>query len=334
MSNHRWGARLLVGSVLLLALGRAGHPSVAFRREPGPWVQTGGPSGGVMNCIEIHPSNPDILFAGGAGGCLFKSSNGGALWQKVSAIDSSDTRVGQLFVHPTNPQIFYAHIEQGRIFKSSDGGLTWRNLCDHRVFYALDMDRANPSRLLAGQPDGRVWYSANGGDTWSDITGNLSVTGIRTVAFGQGNGVWVGAIFDPTTRLGLLYRSTIGSGSWSAMNLGQSPNTDIHTLFVDPADRNTVYVGLHQINNEMFWARRDVYLVRTTDNGLNWTALRMPGPVDAMLNVMGRAPYDSSLYVATGGFVRRSSDAGLSWTTISPPTRSGDMYDIATAGGR
>jgi hypothetical protein len=308
MSNHRWSARLLLWFVLLPALLKVGHSSAAQRREPGPWVQTGGPAGGVMNCIEMHTANPDILYAGGAGGCLFKSTNGGTLWQKLPPMDSPDTKVGNLFIHPTNSQVLYAHIEHGKIFKSGDGGQTWRNLCDQRMFYALAMDRVSPQRLLAGQPDGRVWYSANGGDSWSDITGNLAVSGIRTVAFGQGNDVWAGAIFSADTRLGRLYRRTIGSGSWTLVDIGQGPDTDIFSIFVDPQNRNTVYVGLHQIDNEMFAASRDVYLVKSTNNGLNWTTLRLPPPVDAMLNVIGWMAYDSTLYLGTGGGLLRSSD--------------------------
>ena len=47
-----------------------------------------------------------------------------------------------------------------------------------------------------------------------------------------------------------------------------------------------------------------------------------------MVNVMGRASYDTMLYVGTGARVFRSDD-DTSWTWVSPPGFSGDMADIA-----
>ena len=38
--------------------------------QPDPWVQTNGPTGGVINTIELHPTNPDTVFASGLGGAL------------------------------------------------------------------------------------------------------------------------------------------------------------------------------------------------------------------------------------------------------------------------
>ena len=57
--------------------------------EVSPWVQTNGPSGGVINTIEIDPVHPDILYAGGAGGSVFKSIDGGATWTMLEQIVST-----------------------------------------------------------------------------------------------------------------------------------------------------------------------------------------------------------------------------------------------------
>lgn len=44
------------------------------------WQRTGGPEGGFMTSIEMVYSNPDILFAGGAGGSVLKTLDGGETW--------------------------------------------------------------------------------------------------------------------------------------------------------------------------------------------------------------------------------------------------------------
>ena len=60
-----------------------------FIAMPAPaeeWVQTHGPFGGMINTIEIDPHNPDVLYAGGTGGCVFKTVDGGATWVMLDEI--------------------------------------------------------------------------------------------------------------------------------------------------------------------------------------------------------------------------------------------------------
>jgi photosystem II stability/assembly factor-like uncharacterized protein len=294
--------------------------------EPAPWVQTNGPTGGAMNTIEIHPANPDKLFAGGSGGALYQTTNAGASWTEVPQFAPSNHVISDIVIPPTNPQVIY--VLAGRIYKSSDGGQSWTNLTNDRLFSCVAMDSANPARLVAGNVEGQVFLSSNGGTDWNDVTANLPGYRIKDVAFGDGNELWAGTGSGDR----LLYHSLNGGGSWSPVSLGQAADSEIHTLFVDPQNRDTVYAGLGDIHNEMFDAQHDVYLLKTVDGGAHWAPLRLPA-TDAMVNVMGRAPGDTTLYAASGGYTYRSGDGGQSWASISPPGYSGDVYDIAVDPG-
>ena len=79
------------------------------------------------NVIEVDPTNPNVVYAGGS------------------------------FGYDLSPQ-------SGGIFRSTDGGATWLNLgWDlHPDFHALAMDPANPDHVLIGN-DGGVWYSPDRG---------------------------------------------------------------------------------------------------------------------------------------------------------------------------
>jgi len=97
-------------------------------------------------CNEIHldPRNPDVLYAaahqrrrhewtyisGGPESSLYKSTDGGASWNKiVNGLPSADMgRIG-LAVSPVNPDYLYAVVEtaddKGGVFLSTDRGASW-----------------------------------------------------------------------------------------------------------------------------------------------------------------------------------------------------------------
>jgi hypothetical protein len=45
-----------------------------------PWTRTNGPYGGLINSVEIDPTNPNILYAVGDGSDVLKSVNSGNSW--------------------------------------------------------------------------------------------------------------------------------------------------------------------------------------------------------------------------------------------------------------
>ena len=64
----------------------------------------------------------------GAGGGIFKSTNGGGSWSAINAglQFGSDTHVRALAIDPSTPATLYAGMERGGgAFKSTDGGGSW-----------------------------------------------------------------------------------------------------------------------------------------------------------------------------------------------------------------
>jgi photosystem II stability/assembly factor-like uncharacterized protein len=291
--------------------------------EPDPWMQTSGPTGGNINAIEIDPIHPDILYAGGAGGAVFKTTDGGVKWTMLEQIVSPSHQISDLLIAPDNPQIIYAQTDL--LFKSIDAGKNWQFLDYFGGVTCLSMSRTNSQILVAGTADGRVYRSINGGGSWTEISSNLPEDRVADIAIGTANEYWVGMANGAD---GSLYRTANAGASWNRIDIGQRAETDIQTIFVDPDNTAIVYVGLVDVHNESFDSRNDSYLLKTRDGGTTWAPLRLPG-TDAMINVMGRAPGDKALYVGTGGTVYKSKDGGQSWTWIGPPGRNGDMYDIA-----
>ncbi len=295
------------------------------RPQPAPWTQTNGPSGGLMDAVEMHPSNPSILFAGGVGG-VYKSSDAGQTWQLLPAFISPVQRVTRLLVDPGNPQVMYAL--SGQLYKTTDGGLNWETLDNGRWFRTVTMDTSDPQHLLAGDNSGQVFLSTNGGAAWSIIS-NLPARPILALAFAGENEFWAGCGADPDTHLGLLYHTTTGGASWTAMTLGQSPETEVYSIFVDPQNSAVVHVGMQNIYNEMFNPSTSAYLFRTANGGGNWSTLHLP-QTDSTVDIIGKDLSAGWLYVNTGRNLFKSANGIDAWVAIMPANAAADgSRDIA-----
>ena len=300
-------------------------PAIASSGSSSSWVQTNGPQGGVINTIEVDPVNPKLIYAGGAGG-IYKSINAGERWDQLSHFLTTYGTVHNLIINPNSPNILYA--ESGKLFKSDDAGETWISLFNGQPINCVAIDSNNSSNLLVGTNNGKVWLSQNGGTAWQNISSNLPSYQIKVLALGNKNVLWAGTGILGGFGNGYLYRSQNNGNSWSPINLSQSTTSEIQTIFVNPKDRDTVYVGLRNIHNEMFNPQSDIYLVKTIDGGNNWQRLYLPF-TDAMVNLMGTISSRSTLYLGTGGQAYYSKDGGQVWIDMSPVGRNGDMFDIA-----
>ena len=100
-----------------------------------------------IGSIQIHPTNPDIVWVGSMGALysknkergLYKTTDGGKTWKKTLFIDDN-TGIIDIKLHPSNPDVLLAaswerfrqawdFIGNGKgsaIWRSEDGGDTWK----------------------------------------------------------------------------------------------------------------------------------------------------------------------------------------------------------------
>jgi photosystem II stability/assembly factor-like uncharacterized protein len=138
--------------------------------------------------IAMDPESPDILYAaayerrrtpfgfdgGGPGSAIYKSTDGGANWKKLTKglpyENGGDTgRIG-LDVYRRDPNIVYAEIqhERGGTFRSEDKGETWKRMgeTDPRPSYYSQI-RVDPNNdLRIWELGAQMYYSEDGGKTF------------------------------------------------------------------------------------------------------------------------------------------------------------------------
>jgi len=147
--------------------------------------------------VEIDPSNPDVIYAslwrarqgpwednnsyGGAGGGIFKSTDGGNTWNKLGGGLPDDLEQAYVAIAPSDTRIIYSSlaITHGTaIYRSDDGGEHWsRTTTDPRPAVRIGggdlavpkVDPKNPDVVYTTSTV--TWRSSDGGKTWAGIRG-------------------------------------------------------------------------------------------------------------------------------------------------------------------
>lgn len=113
------------------------------------WTHMGLDDSGRFSKIVVHPTNPDIVWAGVVGNCyapsdcrgVFKTIDGGLHWERVLHTNN-ESGCSDICLDPNNPAVLYAGMWQFKlrswirvsggpgsgVFKSVDGGNSWFEL--------------------------------------------------------------------------------------------------------------------------------------------------------------------------------------------------------------
>lgn len=262
------------------------------------WNCIGLEKGGQIGKIEIHPKNPDIVFAAVLGNPfgpnpdrgIFRTRDGGKSWEKVLYVNEK-TGAMDVVMDPSNSRILYA---------------------------ALWQVQRLPWTLIDGGTDGGVWQSKDGGDTWTKLEAGLPTGVLGKIGIGvsptKPDRVWV-LVESNEDAKGGLYRSDDGAKSFTRINGDRELRTRhwYYThIFPDPKDEETVYV-----NNVSFW--------KSTDGGKDFTRIRVPhgDNHDLWIN-----PNDPKIMIhSNDGGACVTLNGGATWSTeFNQPTS--ELYRV------
>jgi len=161
--------------------------------------------------VQLDPTNPDIIWAssyermrgpyflqsGGPGSALWKSTDAGVTWTKVSGGGFPTSTLGRISVviAPSDTKIMYTMVEADTLpnavrdpkkpaqkspsglYRSADGGVTWARTNNENVrpFYysQVRVDPRNPNRVYWSSTPVKV--SDDGGKTARDATQGIHV---------------------------------------------------------------------------------------------------------------------------------------------------------------
>lgn len=230
---------------------------------PNPIDTAGDLFTGRVSALATSPSDPDLYYAAGADGGVWRSNNTGQSWQALT--DSMPTlAIGSLALDPGNEQVIYAgtgepnyanHSRYGLgIYKSTDGGDTWQQL-GAEVFSGRTI-----SSIVVSHADNDVVYAS------------------VARAGGFPNSVELAAAKGHPQAEGSLgvFRSEDGGASWEL--LPNLPNLAVTDLIMHPSNADILYAGVARIFGD---TGNGIY--RSTDGGDNWQRLENGLPEVAQL---------------------------------------------------
>ena len=301
---------------------------------PPRWEPTGGPQGGVIEAVAIDTKDPNVLYAAGLGGAVYKSMDQGETWTSGERLVPPSCPFSSLVIDAENNHSVYAANLCAGIFKSSDGGTTWTQASgdiDGGIQLLAQSPHA-PGLLLAADLDGNVYRSQDGALTWEPLGAGLPAKPVRGLGASGPETYWV---TTTNGNDGTLYRFT--AGIWSVVPFGQPQGTDATNVLVDPQDPATLFVGLEQAKDSDPQPA-SALLFRSTDGGLTWTPLpNVAPPADTgskdvgpktRVHLLGKGQLSGTLYVADSTGLLSSTDQGDTWQRVDLPAHASAIGDL------
>jgi uncharacterized protein (TIGR03437 family) len=246
---------------LTAPLGAEGARSAATWSPLGP-----GNIGGRTRALLINPQDPNVMYAAGVSGGVWKTTNGGQTWTPIADLIGNIT-VSSMVMEPGNPSVIYVGTGEGiygfeqdtsvgdfrgaGIFKTTDAGANWTRLESTKnqdFFYVNDLviSPNDKNRIYAGTKTG-VWRTADGGTTWTRVLepknqdGDLVNAGCLDLAIRtdkQTDFIFASCgNFEQAT----VYRNTdaAGAGTWETVLT--DPDMGRASLAIAPSNQEIVY---------------------------------------------------------------------------------------------
>ncbi|OWY19109.1 hypothetical protein C7N43_31550 [Sphingobacteriales bacterium UPWRP_1] len=118
-------------------------------------------------CVDIAPSNSNVLYAGGETGGIWKTTDKGLNWILLTKSVSHGS-FGAIKIHPTDPNTVYAGTG-GKIIKTTNGGATWTTVYTESGLWVneIAIHATNPNIVMAAAEEGLL-RTDNGGTSWTE----------------------------------------------------------------------------------------------------------------------------------------------------------------------
>ncbi|PIF01271.1 MAG: hypothetical protein CR994_01555 [Maribacter sp.] len=309
---------------------------------------------GRINDMEVHPTNSRIIYAGTAGGGVWKSNDAGSSFKPI--FDDYCQSIGSVALDPNDPDntIYVGTGETWTrnsvsfgdgLYKSTDGGSNWKKLGfdkSERIANII-VNPKNPNEVyvavlgaLWGDSEERgVFKSLDAGKTWKKLLYVNPKTGCADLIMDPTDpntlyaSMWefrrTGWSFESGGDNSALYKSTNGGATWNKIHNG-FPSGKLGRLgiAVAPSNPKVLYTVIEAEKDE----RKGLY--RSDDAGKSWKQLNNDFGITVRPFYFSRIvvdPRDENVIVKGGLSGSISRDGGKTFKNLG--NMHSDIHDIA-----
>ena len=235
--------------------------------------------GGRTRAFATDVNNAQTLIAGGISGGIWKSTDGGATWQKKTTSDqfgsvtciAQDKRPGKTHIwyygtgegYGNSAGSIGAYFYGNGMFKSEDNGETWNPIASTttdvntnfnkfwQVMWNVALDNSvDTADIVYGAIYDGIHRSADGGDTWTQVLGQGSGSAYTSNVMVTETGVTYAFLnSDANTSERGLWRSDDHGITWDNITPSNFPETfERAVLDYNPSNENEVYLFMNTPN--------------------------------------------------------------------------------------
>ena len=225
------------------------------------WSHIGLEGVGQIGAVEIHPSDPDIIYVAAIGQPfmksdergLYKSADGGGSWEKILYLSDSIGIVDIEFA-PDDPNTIYAASwraerkpwtiisgsTNGGAYKSDDAGVTWKKInlgIDSKYIGKIDfaVSKSDPDRLFvmveASGGKGGLYKSEDRGESFEHMNSREELVNRPFYYLNiESNPLNSDILYSSANRFMI---SRDAGKSWKSYS---TPHGDNHDIWINPGD--------------------------------------------------------------------------------------------------
>ena len=292
-----------------------------------------------MTCAVCDPAHPESIWAGAAGGGIWKSVNGGrnweALWHREATLN-----IGSLAIDPVNPEVIYCGTGEANlssdsypgvgIYRSIDGGKSWQLLAAAETagipmrIGSIAIDPFDPAHIriggvghTRGDRDG-LFVSRDGGLSWGRDNGFTSAPyRCHVVLFHPAKRDTLFATITAQGSRSGIWRSTDGGATWKRLGNGLPEGDQMGriSLAFAPSEPSVMYALAEDIDDNVLG------VFKTTNGGATWenTADDHFEHEEQLSygNTIVVHPTDPDTAICGGVDLHRTQDGGATWHKIT-----------------
>ncbi|MBT8237306.1 MAG: hypothetical protein KJN65_01555 [Croceitalea sp.] len=309
---------------------------------------------GRINDLEVHPTNSRIIYAGTAGGGVWKSNDAGTRFNPI--FDDYCQSIGSVELDPNDPDnVIYVGTGEtwprnsvsvgDGLYKSVDGGSNWNKIGfekSERIANVI-VNPENSQEVYVGvlgalwgdSEERGVFKSTDGGTTWEKLLYVNPKTGCADLAMDPSNpnilyaSMWefrrTGWSFESGGSNSALYKSTDAGKTWNKIHNG-FPEGSLGRLAiaVAPTNPQVLYTAIEAEKDE----RKGLY--RSNDGGASWEQLNNDFGITVRPFYFSRIvvdPKNEDVVVKGGLSGSISRDGGKTFKDLG--NMHSDIHDIA-----